>query len=71
MSGNYPAPIGAATAAVEAARRQVGVADRHLADALDHLTAAAVVLDRITASRAQAGEGSSVTIDRIEATRSA
>ena len=44
-------PIGAATAAVEAARRQVNVADRHLADALNHLAAAAEVLDSLTSRR--------------------
>jgi hypothetical protein len=52
MSGTNQAPIGAATAAVEAARRLVGVADRHLLDALDHLAAAAETLDALTASRA-------------------
>ena len=52
MSTN-PAPIGAATAAVEAARRQVGTADRHLVEALDHLALAAEILDGLTASRAE------------------
>ncbi len=53
MSGTNHAPIGAATAAVEAARRQVGTADRHLLDALDHLASAAEILDALTARRAQ------------------
>jgi hypothetical protein len=44
-------PIGAATAAVATVRKQVSVADRHLADALDHLEAAATVLDGLAAVR--------------------
>lgn len=53
MSQPNSNPIGAATAAVEAARQQIGVADRHLADALDHLASATEILDGLTASRAE------------------
>lgn len=51
MTPPNTSPIGAATAAVASARLQVAEADGHLSKALDHLAAAASVLDRLAADR--------------------
>lgn len=53
MSKSNQAPIGAATAAVNATRLQVNEADRHLLHILDHLAAAAETIDALMARKLQ------------------